>query len=57
MIDYERLVKFKRFNKGEVIMVIPSLVMVDPDCYEIVKVIDDLKEIINVLSEYLRDII
>lgn len=57
MIDYDKL-KLRVFDcNGKKLFVIPSTQIFNPDCEEIVRITDDLQEIINQLLQYMRTII
>ncbi len=57
MIDYKKLKLTKLDCNGKPLFIIPSTHMLDPDIYEIVRITDDLQEIISTLLEYMRTII
>lgn len=51
------MIKLIRMGKDNEVFVIPSLVMYDPNCDNLIEVMNDLRQIIDVLGEYFRDII
>ncbi len=53
----EELISLKRMGKNKNILVIPSLVMIDPSADELVRLSDELQCIINDITEYIREII
>ncbi len=51
------MIELKRMGKVKNIFIIPSLVMDDPDCHVLIKVVEDLREIIDEINQYFREII